>query len=267
MSTESMTDKSEYSYFQIQSIWGVTKHFGGLRVTEKLAKLCHISSDSYALEVGSGVGFTACHLAEKTGCRILGVDLSDDMLVWARERATRNGLESRCEFRVADAQQLPFEDDTFDAMLCESVTAFVPDKTRALNEYRRVVKPGGWVGLNEGTWVKGEPPQDFLSFIRKAMGGVNFLQPDEWRALLEDAGLTDVSADVIKMSAIQQRLDEYQGMDAQDWLQRIKAFGSVFGLYFKDAGFRQYVKTLIPSRKVMGEMFEYLGYGLYVGRV
>ncbi len=267
MSTESMTDKSEYSYFQIQSLWGVTKHFGGLRVTEKLAKLCHISSDSYALEVGSGVGFTACHLAEKTGCRILGVDLSDDMLVWAHERAARKGLESRCEFRVADAQQLPFEDDTFDAMLCESVTAFVPDKTRALNEYRRVVKPGGWVGLNEGTWVKGEPPQDFLSFIRKAMGGVNFLQPDEWRALLEDAGLTEVSADVIKMSAIQQRLDEYQGMDAQDWLQRIKAFGSVFGLYFKDAGFRQYVKTLIPSRKVMGEMFEYLGYGLYVGRV
>ncbi len=267
MSTEFMTDKSEYSYFQIQSIWGVTKHFGGLRVTEKLAKLCHISSDSYTLEVGSGVGFTACHLAEKTGCRILGVDLSDDMLVWARERAARKGLESRCEFRVADAQQLPFEDDTFDAMLCESVTAFVPDKTRALNEYRRVVKPGGWVGLNEGTWVKGEPPQDFLSFIRKAMGGVNFLQPDEWRALLEDAGLTEVSAEVIKMSAIQQRLDEYQGMDTQDWLQRIKAFGSVFGLYFKDAGFRQYVKTLIPSRKVMGEMFEYLGYGLYVGRV
>ncbi len=267
MSTESTADKSEYSYFQIQSIWGVTKHFGGLRVTEKLARLCHITAESYVLEVGSGVGFTACHLAEKIGCRVMGVDLSGEMLVWARNRAARKGLEDRCEFRVADAQQLPFEDDIFDAMLCESVTAFVPDKARALNEYRRVVRPGGWVGLNEGTWIKGEPPLDFLSFIRQAMGGVNFLHPDEWRVLLENTGLTEISTEVIKMSAIQQRMDEYQGMDAQDWLQRTKAVGSVFGLYFKDAGFRRYVKTLIPSRKVMGEMFEYMGYGLYVGRV
>lgn len=267
MSLTSKAEKVDYSYFQIQSIWGVTKHFGGLRITDKLARLCHISADSYVLEVGSGVGFTACHLAASIGCRVLGVDLSVEMLEWACKRATRKGLEDRCEFRVADAQQLPFEDDTFDAMLCESVTAFVPDKAKALSEYRRVVTSGGWVGLNEGTWVKGDPPDDFLSFIRRAMGGVNFLRPEEWRALLEDAGLSEISADVMKMNAIRQRLDEYQGMDAQDWLQRIQAVGSVFGLYFKDPGFREYVKTLIPSRKVMVEMFEYLGYGLYVGQV
>ena len=43
-------------------------------------------------------------------------------------------------------------------MLCESVTAFVPDKDKALSEYRRAVKPGGYVGLNEGTWVKRSAP-------------------------------------------------------------------------------------------------------------
>ncbi len=249
MNAGSIAEETEFSYFQIQSIWGVTKHFGGLRVTEQLANLCYITADSYVLEVGSGVGFTACHLAEKTGCRIMGVDLSADMLDWARKRAARKGVEDRCEFRVADAQQLPFEDDTFDAMLCESVTAFVPNKAKALGEYRRVVKPGGWVGLNEGTWVKGEPTADFLAFIWQAMGGVNFLQPEEWRVLLEGAGLSEVTAEVTKMSAIQQRLDEYQGMDAQDWLQRIKAIGSVFGLYFKDAGFRRYVKpSYLPAK-------------------
>ena len=110
------------------------------------------------------------------------------MVEWAQKRAVRKGLQERCQFRVADAQQLPFEQATFDAMLCESVTAFVPDKLKALSEYRRVVKPGGYVGLNEGTWVKGVPPEDFITFIQRTMGGVNFLQPDEWRALLEESG-------------------------------------------------------------------------------
>lgn len=260
-------EKEEFSYFQIQSIWGVTKHFGGLRITEELAELCHITRDSYVLEVGCGVGVTACHLAGKIGCMVLGIDLSEKMVEWANKRADRKGLSERCEFRAADAQQLPFEDATFDAMLCESVTAFVPDKRKALSEYRRVVKPGGYVGLNEGTWVQGIPPQDFLTYIQRAMGGVNFLEPDEWRSLLEEGGLSDVVARVYQMTSIQQRRDEMQGMDAQDWLHRLRAFGLVFGLYIKDPGFRRYVRTLIPSRKVISDIFSYLGYGLYVGKV
>jgi arsenite methyltransferase len=267
MPNPSNSSQSDYSYFQIQSIWGVTKHFGGLRVTEELAELCHIERDSYILEVGSGVGFTACHLAEKFGCRIMGVDLSEKMVEWGQKRASRKGISDRCQFRVADAQQLPFEDRIFDAMLCESVTAFVPDKRRALDEYCRVVRPGGYVGLNEGTFVKGVPPDDFMSFIKRAMGGVNFLQPDGWRALLEQAGLKEIVARVYEINAIQQRIDEYKGMDSQDWLQRVKAVGSAIGLYFKNPDFRSYANTLIPSRKVMGDLFKYLGYGLYVGKV
>ncbi len=259
-------EQQEYSYFQIQSMWGVTKHFGGLRVTSQLAELCHVGRDSYVLEVGCGTGFTATHLAEATGCRLMGIDLNPGMVEWAQKRAVRKGLQERCQFRVADAQQLPFEDDTFDAMLCESVTAFVPDKRLALSEYRRVVKPGGYVGLNEGTWVKGIPPQDFMEFIQRTMGNVEFLQPDEWRGLLEGCGLTDITAEAYQLNSRQQRRDEMQGMDAQDWLQRIKAIGSAFGMYFTNPDLRRYVNTLIPSRKVMRDLFTYLGYGVYVGR-
>jgi ubiquinone/menaquinone biosynthesis C-methylase UbiE len=259
-------EQQEYSYFQIQSMWGVTKHFGGLRVTRQLAGLCHVGRDSYVLEVGCGTGFTATHLAETTGCRLMGIDLNPGMVEWAQKRASRKGLQERCQFRVADAQQLPFEDDTFDAMLCESVTAFVPDKRLALSEYRRVVKPGGYIGLNEGTLVKGIPPDDFLAFIQRAMGNVNFLDPDGWRSLLEESDLEDIQVWVSQINAFRQRLEEYEGMDAQDWLQRIKAIGSAFGMYFTNPDLRRYVNTLIPSRKVMRDLFTYLGYGLYVGK-
>jgi len=106
-------------------------------------------------------------------------------------------------------------------MLCESVTAFVPDKHQALSEYRRVVKLGGFIGLNEGTFVMGKPPDEFLTFIQRTMGGVEFLSPEEWRSLLEASQLTDIVVEVNQPNSVQQRRDELQGMDAQDWLQRI----------------------------------------------
>jgi len=263
---EQNAQQQEFSYFQIQSMWGVTKHFGGLRVTRQLAELCHVNRDSYLLEVGCGTGFTATHLAEDIGCRIMGIDLNPGMVEWAQKRSVRKGLQERCQFRVADAQQLPFDDNTFDAMLCESVTAFVPDKRQALNEYRRVVKPDGYIGLNEGTLVKGTPPEDFMVFIKRTMGGVDFLDPDGWRSLLEASGLTDIQVSVNQINAFRQRLEEYEGMDARDWLERIKAIGSAIGMYFTNPDLRRYVNTLIPSRKVMRDLFTYLGYGLYTGR-
>jgi len=107
----------EFSYFQVQSFWGVTKHMGGQKATEELVELCHIGKDKYVLEIGSGVGTTAVYLAKRHGCRVVGVDISERMVEWARKRAKRQGLEDRVEFRVADAQDLPFEDGLFDAAI------------------------------------------------------------------------------------------------------------------------------------------------------
>jgi ubiquinone/menaquinone biosynthesis C-methylase UbiE len=260
-------DNSQYSYFGLQSGWGVTKHFGGIRVTQQLAELCHIQSTSYVLEVGCGVGFTSSFLAQKYGCRIMGIDLSAQMVEWAQKRAARKDLQALCEFRVADAQQLPFEDGTFDAMLCESVTAFVPDKAKALGEYCRVVKPGGYVALNEGTWVKGNPPADFLQFVQRTMDNVHFLDAQGWRDLLVDAGLQDISAQSYPLTMIQQRRDETQGLDFEDWRHRFSSFGQFISQYLRDSDFRSYAKTLIPSRRVISDLFNYLGYGLYIGKV
>lgn len=66
----------EFSYFAIQSTWGATKHFGGLKATAELAELCHIAKDKYVLEVGVGAGLTPRYIAKKYGCRVVGVDLS-----------------------------------------------------------------------------------------------------------------------------------------------------------------------------------------------
>ena len=261
------SDSSQFSYFQMQGLWGVTKHFGGLRLTEELAKRCHVTAQSYLLEVGSGVGQTACYLAKKTGCRVMSIDLSPTMVEWAQQRALRKGLQEQVEFRCADARQLPFADHTFDAMICESVTAFIPDKPKALAEYARVVRPGGYVGLNEGTWIKDNQPAELLSYIDKFMAGAQFQSANRWQALLEGAGLQEIDVQVYQLHAIRQRRDEMYGVPFAEHMERWKALGTFFSMTFRDPAFRRYIKEMVPSRKVISTLFKYLGYGLYIGRV
>jgi arsenite methyltransferase len=166
---------------------------GGLETTEKLNELCHISKNSYVLDVGCGVGATACLVAEKVSCRVMGVDNLEKMVERTWERAKRQQLTDRVEFRIADAQELPFEDDLFDTVITESVTAFPEDKQKTVNEYSRVTKPGGYVGLSESAWLKDPPPPEMFAWAQHDIGtSVNPLTPDAWTELLKTAGLKEI---------------------------------------------------------------------------
>ncbi|MGB3904086.1 MAG: class I SAM-dependent methyltransferase, partial [Anaerolineae bacterium] len=143
----------EPTYFELQAFTGATKHMGGLSTTKELLELCHMDEGKYVLEVGCGAGATAVYIANKYGAKVVGVDLRETMVDQARARAKREGVEDRTEFRVADAQELPFDDGLFNVVIAESVTTFIEDKQSAVSEYARVAKPGGYVGLNEEIWL------------------------------------------------------------------------------------------------------------------
>lgn len=260
-----MATSEEFTYFDAQASWGVTKHMGGLRATARLAELCHLTKDTRLLEVGCGVGLTSCYLARLYGCHIVGVDLSPKMVEWAMRRAQRKGLAGQVEYRTADAQDLPFADGSFDCVICESVTAFPADKQKAVNEYARVTRSGGYVGMNEGTWLQ-PPPADLAAFCERTMAHARFLSVDEWKALLVAAGLQDVLAQPQQMNAWQQRRDETSGLDWQDWKDRLRGIGSFVGLYLRSPGFRRYAREITPSMAILRNLFTYLGYGFYVGR-
>ena len=258
--------EAEASYFGAQAVWGVTKHMGGLKATEELVDLCHVDEGAYVLEVGSGVGMTSCYIAIDYGCRVVGVDLSEEMVQWARRRAKNQGLEDRVEFRVADAKDLPFENDLFDAVISESVTAFVQDKQKAISEYGRVTKPGGYVGLNEGTWMKPSPPTALVEYVHHTMAGAEFLTGDGWRELLEGSQLTDVVARTYKLSPMSQWINEMRGLSSRDVADRVRAMGKFVSSMITSPAFRRYARQITPSRKTLKDFFEYVGYGMYVGR-
>jgi SAM-dependent methyltransferase len=253
------------SYFDLQATWGVTKHFGGTETTDGLAALCHIDRAAYVLDIGCGTGMTPCYLAETIGCRVVGVDISERMIAWSERRARRARIDNRVTFAVADAQSLPFAAGTFDAVICESVTAFVPDKPGAVAEYARVARLGGYVGLMEGAWLT-PPPADLATYLARVMAGAAFLSPDAWRALLAGAGLTDLVAQRSAISARSQWRSELRRMDRADRQEYLRAWKTFGSLLFTNAAFRRYIRELWPSSCSVFRMFDYFGYGTFVGR-
>lgn len=252
----------ESPYFVLQASWGMTKHVGGLKATRQLIELCHINQDKYVLVVGCGVGATPCYLAKTYGCRVVGVDLSEGMIDRSNERAKREGVEDRLEFRVADAQNLPFEDAVFDAVICESVNAFIENKQRAINEYVRVIKPGGYVGLNEGTWIK-TPPPALVDYLTRTMSGEFLTCNNGWKELLEGSGLRETVALVHKTNALSQWIDE---MRQFEFFEPLRAWSRFSYLFIKSPTCRRFTKEALTFPRSIFSFFQYFGYGIYVGR-
>lgn len=131
-------------------------HPGGVRKTDEMARMCRIGRGMRILDIGCGKGVTACYLAQKYDCEVIGVDLSGRMVEYARKAARRKGLANRVSFRRVDACNLPFEDESFDIVLAECKTVLL-DKEKAFPEFLRVLKSNGYVGDLEMIWRKPPP--------------------------------------------------------------------------------------------------------------
>jgi arsenite methyltransferase len=252
------------SFFEFAAQVGLTKHIGGVEATNALIELCHIGEGQYILDVGCGVGVTPCYIARKYGCKVAGVDIVEKMIERSRERAKREKLSDRVEFRVADVQELPFEDNVFDAVLSESVTALPDDQLKAVREYVRVLKPGGYVGLNEATWLKVSPPPEIIAWVSQDVGGTaKPLASSEWTALLESAGLSEIIASTSKVNV----QTESRGIvQRYGCLGMLGVFRRIFTLYLRNPAYRKFVREVQTGGLIPKNLDEYFGYGLFVGR-
>jgi len=146
------------------------------------------------LDVGSGSGETVLRIAEKvapTG-RAMGIDFSEEAVSVAMENMRKAGLEAVAEFRVGEAESLPFEDGTFDAVISECVVCLVPDKQKALSEKVRVLKHGGRIIMHD-VISRAEMPEALRNdptLYCQCIGGA--VTVNEYKAMMEKAGLKDI---------------------------------------------------------------------------
>lgn len=248
--------KDAMSYFELNSAMGITKHGGGKAATDELAGMCRIAKGFRVLVIGCGVGASATYVARKYGCRVTGIDLSKEMVGISNGRAKREHADA--EFQVADAKNLPFKPNTFDAVISESVTAFIPNREKAMKEYFRVTKAGGCVGINEVHWAT-PPTADLENYLSRVMDIDDLPGSDGWVSLMKRAGFKSVDARPKKFNMLSQLLSE-------------TSFLTVWDIVDMPINM---VKILLSARAWRGMMqimpfpmklFTYWGYGLYVGR-
>src|SRR5713226_7198716 len=164
-------------------------HPGGTHLTDRLGQLTRLTRDSRVLDVAAGRGTSAFHLAQSFGCEVVGVDLSEENVKLANAGASIRGVANRASFRLGDAERLPFDDHSFDAILCECAFCTFPNKQTAAGEFSRVLKPGGRLGLSDLT--KTADPLPEMDGLLSWIACIGDAQPVEsYTQTLRLAGLT-----------------------------------------------------------------------------
>jgi ubiquinone/menaquinone biosynthesis C-methylase UbiE len=107
----------------------------------EIAEFAGIGKASYVLDVCCGSGGPSLALVERTGCRLVGIDREEGGIAHARAHASARGLSDRVNFSLADcAGVLPFEDSSFDAVLCIDAIPHLPNRFGTLREWTRLLR-------------------------------------------------------------------------------------------------------------------------------
>jgi SAM-dependent methyltransferase len=164
-------------------------HTMGRIVTAQLVELAQITSDSMVLDAGSGVGGTARYIADRYGCPVTAVDLTDEYCETNRWLNRLVGLDGRISVRPADVTELPFVDGTFDVVVSQHVQMNVADKAHLYAEARRVLAKGGRLALWDIT-IGNNDELDYPLPWADDPARSHLATPDALRAVVESAGFT-----------------------------------------------------------------------------
>ena len=225
----------------------------------RLVELTEATKDDVALDVATGGGHTALALAPHVG-RVVASDLTPRMLEAAREHILGKGVENAA-FELADAEQMPFEDASFDIVTCRIAPHHFGDIAAFAREVARVLKPGGRIVLMDSTAPDDAELDAFINELeqRRDTTHVRSYRLGEWIETLEAAGLqVDHHEPVIRAHEYESwtarsrmTAEDRQALDA--WVRATPEWiRDHFGVAIEDGKIQHFVdfKTLIRAHKI-----------------
>ena len=243
-----------------------TLHPGGFALTKRTAELAALREGLKVLDVSSGRGTQSIFYSKEFGVDVTGVDISEEMVKTAADNAEKAGLSHKVQFRLGDSQCLPFEDNSFDVVINECAVGIPDDSQKVLQEMVRVVKPGGRILIHESTWrvrLSKEEKDDFAERY-----GTTPLEFDEWRAMLDKAGVNNIVSEFEQWSKPEMFWKIRTDRDVKHWfftmtipeklttLKRIFARYGLNGVITVMKNERVFYRTVLQGK---------LGYALFKG--
>ncbi len=216
------------------------------RYKQKTFDAMHLVAGASVLEVGCGTGDDAIALTKRVGStgKVTAIDRSQTMLKVAIASTQNQSLP--IEFVLADAQQLPFADATFDAARCDRTLQHIPNPAAAIAEMARVVRPGGWIVAMEPDWGSFIVNSNQRTTTRRLLDFWCDSFPSGWvgrhlRQYLRQAGLTDIQVipetlvitqfdladqvfDLVQTAHAAIAAGIVSESDAQEWLKELHQF-------------------------------------------
>ena len=156
--------------------------------------LASLAPGETVLDLGAGAGFDCFLAAERVGPvgRVIGVDMTPEMLERARANAAKGGF-TNVEFRLGEIEALPVRDAAVDVIISNCVLNLSADRPRVLAEAMRVLKPGGRLMISDLLSDRAVP--DFIAASKESLVGCLPVQVAEYRADLVAAGFVEVAVE------------------------------------------------------------------------
>jgi ubiquinone/menaquinone biosynthesis C-methylase UbiE len=243
-----------------------TLHPGGFALTRRTAELLALQPGMRLLDVSSGRGTQAVFYARHFGVTVVGMDLAGEMVAAARQKAAAAGMGDRVTFKQGDSQALPFEDACFDAVVNECAVGIPDDSQKVLNEMVRVARPGAALAIHESLWRR--PLQASAKIELAERYGTTPLATDEWEAMLTNAGVTEIVAEIEPWSQpemfwkIRAERDVAKPSQVLSMPERIRTVSRVYARY----GIKGIFKALENERRFYRAVMDgKIGYGLFKG--
>jgi ubiquinone/menaquinone biosynthesis C-methylase UbiE len=249
-------------------------NIGGVSSMDRLAELLRIGAETRILDVGCGTGGNACYLANKYGCHIIGIDIAELMVRKAQIRAEELGLTDRVVFKVGDAYDLDFPDNSFDIVFTIFVSQFL-DPSVAFKEFSRVLDRGGRLGINE-IYKEHEIPAEARDRVEEGERvfreitelPFNVRSNMDWRIHFEKADFKDIAVEkytnIVRRSDALKIVEEFGG-----WWKIITTIWEMLMLAMRSKRIRQRMGLISKGKRVLLHdrvASKYIGYILCVGK-
>lgn len=208
---------------------------------------------SQIADIGCGTGRQTAVLARETSARITAVDLLPEMLEGLSERASREGFADRLTTVEASMCDLPFADGQFDMIWAEG-SIYGVGFEKGLREWRRFLKPGGWIAVSEECWFTPERPFEIEDYWVSAYPDIDTVAANT--AKMWGAGYLPVAQFIVPDRC---------------WTENFyDTMGPVFEPFLRDNGNSRAARDLVASMHHEIDLYyryrRYCGYVFFIGR-